>query len=104
MHLARFWLKLAIIGAICFWSPDVVVHSVARHSFSRVHVLVLTILLPVCFASTYFLTRRRYRDSNAFIALPMLIGLWTLGGLFMMVSASLAGGGLAGPGGFRETA
>ena len=105
MHeqLARFWLKLLVLGAVSFWTPDVIVHLIAPHSFSGVHVLVLTILLPVCFTSAYVVARRRYRDIKAFIALPMLVGLWTLGGLFMTVSASFSGGGFASPGGVRET-
>ena len=73
--------------ALIFWHPT--------------HLL-LTILLPLCFTYTYVIARRRYCNAKTFIALPMLIGLWTLGGLFMSVSASFSGGGFASPGGLRD--
>ena len=102
-QLGWFWLKLLLVGAISFWLPDVIVHGLARYSFSRTHVVALTAVLPFCFTCAYAIVKRRYHTVNAFVALPMLIGLWTCGGLFMTLGASFSGGGFAGPGGLRET-
>ena len=101
-RVAILWLKLLLLGAVSFWAPDVIVHGITRRSFSGIHTLLLTILLPLCFTYTYVIARRRYCNAKTFIALPMLIGLWTLGGLFMSVSASFSGGGFASPGGLRD--
>jgi hypothetical protein len=102
-ELGWFWLKLLLVGATSFWLPDVIVHALARYSFSRTHVMALTAVLPICFTCAYVIVKRRYRTVKTFVALPMLIGLWTCGGLFMTVGASSSGGGFAGPSGLRET-
>jgi hypothetical protein len=99
---AALWLRLLLLGAASFWTPAVIVHGMAGRSFSGIHAILLTIVLPWCFACAYVMAKRRYRNAGTFIALPMLIGLWTLGGIFMNVAASFSGGGFAAFGGLRE--
>jgi hypothetical protein len=93
--VVKLWLKLLLLGSVSFWTPDVIVHSIAGHSFSVVHATILTFLLPVAFGCAYLLAVRQYRDSAVPIFLPMVIGVWALGGLFMTVGTSFCGGGLA---------
>ena len=95
-------VRIALTGAGSFWIPDVLVHAIAGRHFSGIHVLLLTLLLPVAFTCAYVVTRRHYRDSR-FIALPMLVGLWFLGGIFMLASASFSGGGFTVSEGLGDT-
>jgi hypothetical protein len=40
-------------------------------------------------------------DTRSVTAGRMLVGVWLLGGVFMMISATIAGGGFSGPDGFK---
>jgi hypothetical protein len=80
--VVKLWLKLLLLGSVSFWTPDVIVHSIAGHSFSVVHATILTFLLPVAFGCAYLLAVRQYRDSAVPIFLPICGGglayLWSL--------------------------
>lgn len=95
-------LWLALGGAFSFWLPDVAIHIAARRSFNALHVRVVTFLLPAAFLCAY-LAARRYAAKRDFkwVGAVMLLGIWLTGGLFMMVAASAAGGGFAGPDGVK---
>ena len=90
-------LSIAVLGAFAFWTPSVFLHAVRQYSFSSQDGRLLTILIPlVNFTVFVVIWRFIYRsERRLFIALPMLVGIWVSGPLFIMISASFAGGGFA---------
>ena len=62
-------------------------------------MFILTYLLPLT-AVIGFTILSRFHGANArgpFVAFPMLLGIWALGPLFMMISSTFSGGGVATP-------
>src|SRR4051812_28757258 len=99
----RLALGLAVAGALSFWLPDVALHLWARQSFSSLHVRIITAVMPATFLIAYviarkFAVKRGFRWGLA----AMLLGVWLSGGLFMALSATVSGGGFAGPDGFTS--
>ena len=95
-------LKLALIGGLSFWSPDVAVHLSVGRGFDSPHVRVITFLMPAtylaaCLIARRFAGRRNFKSVGA----AMLLGVWLSGGLFMTLSATASQGGFAGPDGVR---
>jgi len=88
-------IKLALLGAACFWLPDTIVHAVHRFSFDHKDVIFITVTMPVSLAAAWLISARRFAISARQAALPMLVGVWLLGGFFMTVGASFSGGGFA---------
>jgi hypothetical protein len=94
---SRLSLAFAAAGALIFWVPDVLIHVAAGRGFGFSDVRAVTLALPIAFLIGYISLRRisahyGYRPlGNA-----MLAGVWLTGGLFMMVSASMGGGGFVG--------
>jgi hypothetical protein len=88
----RLALTIAVTGALSFWLPDVAIHRVAGPNFNSLHVWVITLVSPTTFLIAYVLARR-------FVAklgydrtgVAMLLGVWFLGGLFMVLSGTIAG-------------
>lgn len=100
MKSGTWVLIYIVVGAMAFWAPDIATHAISRYEFSAKEARALTVLLPcIVFASYRILFRfRGKQESGPSIALFMLIGIWMLGSLAMMISASFSGGGFAKPG------
>ena len=97
--------KLMLLGASSFWLPDVLWHAViARRNLPGLwDVIVPTASMPLALLATYlFLKRQPVSQSAQNIGLPLVLGIWTLGGFFMAVGASFSGGGFVGPDGLRD--
>jgi hypothetical protein len=93
---ARQSLPFALIGALSFWTPDVAVHGWARHSFDTPHLWAITFLMPIVLLIAYLFSRRRALVYGfRWTGLAMVSGVWLTGGLFIMLSATLGGGGFA---------
>ena len=83
------------MGALVFWLPDVIVHVAWGSAFGGFAVLLITVVMPV--ATLWAFSRA---DAAALLtlrgwprALLMLLGIWLLGPVFMMVSATAGGAG-----------
>ena len=97
---------LALAGAVSFWLPDVVIQTATRRTFDalqiRTQVRIITFLLPATFLCAYVVARMCAAKRNfKWVGAVMLLGIWLAGGLFMMVAATAAGGGFAGPDGIK---
>ena len=98
---SRHTLKLMALGAVSFWLPDTLYQAIKGSKFDWPDVRILTALMPLTLLGTYILTKKRYRnESERRVGVPMMLGVWLLGGIFITISASLSGGGFAGPSGF----
>jgi hypothetical protein len=93
--------KAACLGAIAFWTPDVVVHAVRRSLFGRSDVLALTVTMPLILFVAWAAGAKCLGITARATAIRMLLGIWLLGGLFMTAGASFSGGGFVGPDGVR---
>jgi hypothetical protein len=94
---ARHATKLLILGAFTFWSPDAVWHAIRSSKFNGRDAIALTILLPLIVLMVYVRLRKRYQsEGRKPIGWPLILGVWLLGGFFMTIGASFAGGGFAG--------
>lgn len=88
------------LASIIFWTPDVVVHALSASHFSGRDVILLTILLPICSGfCLVWIWKKGIAFKNRFrrMVLPVF-GIWLLGPLMMMISATFGGGGFAKPG------
>jgi hypothetical protein len=99
----KIWsvLKIALVGALSFWTPDTLAHAIRKYSFSSLEVHVITIAMPVTLFAALFACAKLYQLRTGTVAICMLPGIWVLGGVFMSVGASFSGGGFLGPNGFR---
>ncbi len=89
-------INTALLGAAGFWLPDSLWHIVRGDRFTVYDLIGLTILLPIAFFATYRILKRHAEKVPAkFKSWPMIIGIWSLGDLFMMTNWSLYGGGFA---------
>jgi hypothetical protein len=84
-----------MLGALAFWLPDVIGHLAWGSAFGGVAVLLITVVMPVAtlwaFARVDVAALRTLRGWPR--ALLMLLGIWSLGPVFMMLSATADGGG-----------
>ncbi len=89
----------AVLGALAFWAPDILVHVTIRSMFGRAEVLLITVLMPVTtllvFARVDAAGRRTVRGWVR--ALLMLVGIWLFGPVFLMISATADAGGFLTP-------
>jgi hypothetical protein len=93
---------LTLLGAIAFWLPDVLVHALRRCDFDGRDVRIVTIACPVTTLIAFFVAKRTDKTDPSQSVFPALVaGVWLFGGLFMLVGASFAGGGLLAPDGAR---
>ena len=92
---ASIALRVAFVGALCFWVPDVIVHIIARQNPGATAIWAITILSPSAFFASLALVARKFTARLAFdnVAVLMIVGLWLGGGLFMLLSATVAGSG-----------
>lgn len=90
-------MKIMLQGAGCFWIPDIVLHALTRGSFSGIHVLIISILLPIlCIGWLLFYCR--WKDTAATpirLALAAVLGIWFLGPLATTISSTFSGGGFS---------
>ena len=92
----RQFVLFALIGACSFWLPDVAVHAFTRFDFQAKHLWLVTAISPAALLLTYLLLLKPARRANfRQLGVAMMVGLWLLGGIFMMGSASFSGGGFA---------
>jgi hypothetical protein len=97
-------LKLMAVGGVGFWLPDTLWHAVRRSSFGGTDVLQLTILMPLTLWAVYRAIKRRTGVERPYhVGLPMMFGVWLLGGFFMSLGG-LLGGGYAGRADFFQSA
>ena len=95
-------LKLVAIGAVSFWLPDSLWHAIRGSNFSGADALTITVLLPLALLVTYLIVKRRStNEQQRNVGLPLMLGVWTLGGFFITAGSSFSGGGFVGPDGFR---
>ena len=58
--------------------------------------------MPAAFLISYMIARRfAVKQEFKWVLVPMLLGVWLTGGLFMTLSATVSGGGFVGPDGVR---
>ena len=92
-----------LAGAIGFWLPDTLLHALRGHEFNGRDVGIVTGVSPATLLITFLLLKRAGRGApQKSVGLPLLAGIWLFGGLFMMVGASLSGGGFMSPDGARS--
>lgn len=81
-------MKLAVLGALAFWVPDVILHALRGYNFNGHDVLVVTVVSPVALLIAVLLAKWAVRRTPQKRVVPeMLAGVWFFGGLFMMIGA-----------------
>jgi hypothetical protein len=96
-------LAYALLGALVFWTPNIVVHWIIAYRFSGLVVLGLTVLLP---ATTVVFFRRvswpsLKQETRLSQALFAVLGIWIAGPAMLTFSSSFCGGGLSQPDAWR---
>lgn len=94
-------LRLAFIGALAFWSPDTILHAIRRYSFDSPDVRFLTFAMPVTALVVLVVCAKLMKVTPSALAGGMLLGIWVLGGVFMVIGGSFSGGYFTGPDGIR---
>ncbi|MFZ0523025.1 MAG: hypothetical protein WAL95_18495 [Candidatus Acidiferrales bacterium] len=95
-------LKLAVLGGVAFWLPDVLLHAFRGYNFNGRDVRIVTIICPLTMLIVFLVASWTDKANPPKSVFPALVaGVWLLGGLFMLVGASFAGGGLLAPDGAR---
>jgi len=85
-------LRLAAIGAFSFWLPDMLLRALDR-GYSGVAWWVPTLILPTTFAAAYiFAGRRAEKRGFKHVGIAMFLGVWCVGGPFILFEWSLVGG------------
>jgi len=100
---SRTWyaIKLMILGAFSFWLPDALWHAIRGSRFNGRDAIALTVLLPLTLLTVYILVKRQHPgEPSRSVGWPLLVGVWLLGGPFIVMGASFSGGGFVGPDGF----
>lgn len=96
-------LTYALLGAVVFWAPNVLVHWIIAYNFSGLVVLGLTILLPAMTLLFFraFLWPSLKQESRLSPALFAVLGIWIAGPAMLTFSSSFCGGGLTQPDAWR---
>ena len=98
-------LKLMLVGTISFWLPDTLLHAFRAYNFGSLDVRIITAVMPLTLLCSYGAMKWVNKDSPPRrIGLPMIAGIWFLGGLFVALGASFSGGGFMMAGGIRSLA
>ena len=97
-------MRIAFLGAVSFWAPDIAIHAIRRNLFGRFEVLAVTVTMPLILIVCWAVVAKSLGMAARAAAIRMLLGIWLLGGLCMAVGASFSGGGFAGPDGIRGAA
>jgi hypothetical protein len=95
--------RYALLGALVFWTPNILVHWIVKYRFSGYVALGLTILLPV---TTILFFRALWRplsinQSRLSQSLFAVLGIWIAGPAMLTFSSSFCGGGLTQPDAWR---
>lgn len=97
----RYAIKLTTWSAFSFWMPDALWHAIRGSRFNGRDAIGLTVLLPMTLLAAYILVKRSEpHEAIKKVVWPLLVGVWFLGGPFMVIGAIFSGGGFAGPEGF----
>jgi hypothetical protein len=90
---------VTLLGGLLCWAPSLVVHWLRGQDFSGRDAGLLTLLLPLAAVLAVTLARRAVPSSRLCAVSPLLVllGLWLLGPVAMLGSATLDGGGFAQP-------
>lgn len=96
-------LTYALLGALVFWTPNVLVHWIIAFRFSGFVVLGLTLLLPLTTLLFFrlFLWPSLKQESRLSLALFAVLGIWIAGPAMLTFSSSFCGGGLTQPDAWR---
>jgi hypothetical protein len=88
-------IGLTLLGGLLCWSPSLAVRWLRGQEFSARDVDLLTLLLPVAALLAVALARRVAPSSGLRTVSPLLVllGLWLLGPVAMLGSATASGGG-----------
>jgi hypothetical protein len=97
--IARILLYLLVGGVMC-WLPDVAIHLKRGYGFSRLDVVMVSVLMPVSSLLAYLIVTRLLSTQlrTPSVAFFMFVGIWLFGSLAMMISATPTGGGFSTPG------
>src|SRR6266852_4586832 len=91
-------LKLMALGAVSFWTPDIIWHAIRGADFGMFDVIAMTFLMPSALSGIYILLRKRLSPTpQRNIGFPLILGIWVLGMFFMDIAATVSGGGFVGP-------
>jgi hypothetical protein len=96
-------LTPALLGALVFWAPNVLVHWIIAYRFSGFVVIGLSVLLPATTILFFRMIswpspRQHSRLSQALFA---VLGIWIAGPSMLTFSSSFCGGGLTQPDAWR---
>jgi hypothetical protein len=81
-----------VFGAAAFWLPDAIWHIVRGSNFSGRDAFALTALMPLVLLAAFVLIKRLYVGGlGEHAGLPMMLGVWMLGGLFIGFGGLLSG-------------
>jgi hypothetical protein len=94
-------LKLMILSAVCFWSPDTLVHAIRANVFSSIDVIVISVAMPLCLLVALVLAKQITKIDPLKHIAAILTGVWLFGGVFMFLGATFSGGGFSSPMGIR---
>ncbi len=99
MNVALRVLGCIGLGAV-FWVPSIVVHLISGTNFSGQRVWVVTMLSVLASIFSFRVLNRLFAAPayRAAALLSLLVGIWLLGPLATMLSASFSGGGFSRPG------
>lgn len=87
--------RLILLGALCFWGPELLIYALTRH---ETNWTVITYLLPSTLFAAYFLVLflRGARPENPSAAIYMFAGVWLLGSTAILLGSTFQGAGLYG--------
>ncbi len=90
---------LTLLRGLLCWSPSLLVHWLRGQAFSGRDAGLLTLLLPLAAVLAVTLARRAVPSARLREVSPLLVllGLWLLGPVAMLGSATVDGGGFAQP-------
>ena len=90
----------ALLAALVFWAPNVLVHWIRGYRFTQFDATLLTFFLPALtilfFRAIWWPFRKQERRSAQ--ALFAVFGIWVTGPAMLTLSASFSGAGLSQPG------
>lgn len=100
---ARQSLPFVTVGALSFWIPDLAVHVWAGHSYDLRDVRNLTVAMPTALLIAYVICPTLPRATNfRWTGHAIIIGVWLMGGFFIMLNATVGGAGFATSGVFTS--
>ena len=95
-------LKLMVLGAVSFWLPDTIWDALRGSNFDGRDATSISLLMPLTLLVAYVLIKIKrlyYSESRKPVGWPMMLGVWLLGGFFIVAGEIVAGpapGGLSG--------